>query len=146
MNDVAKIEDAQWYAAVPRSIWKQTTAGLLLMVVTLGGFGTWALTAPLAAAIIAQGSFVATGQNKIIQHLEGGIVQEVLVREGQRVEANQPLLRLDPTASEARLNRLLLRRHRLIIMRARLEAEARGDATFTLPTESWSAHEAKEIT
>ena len=81
MKDMAKIDAVEWYAAVPRSIWKQTTAGLLLMVATLGGFGTWAFTAPLAAAVVAQGSFVATGENKIIQHLEGGIIKELLVGE-----------------------------------------------------------------
>ena len=53
---------------------------------TFGGFGTWAFTAPLAAAIIAQGSFVATGQNKIVQHLEGGIIKELLVSEGDTVQ------------------------------------------------------------
>ena len=60
-----------WYQDVPRSIGKQAAVGLLLMLVTFGGFGAWAMMAPLAAAVIAQGSFVATGQNKIVQHLEG---------------------------------------------------------------------------
>src|SRR5882762_5825475 len=45
----------------------------------LGGFGYWAATAPLSAAVIAQGSFVATGNNKIIQHLEGGIIKDLMV-------------------------------------------------------------------
>jgi multidrug efflux pump subunit AcrA (membrane-fusion protein) len=134
MKDVAKIEDAQWYAAVPRSIWKQTTAGLLLMAVTLGGFGTWAFTAPLAAAIIAQGSFVATGQNKIIQHLEGGIIKELLVGEGDHVVANQPLLRLDETAAKAKERQLFLRQARLEAIVARLTAEVNGAEAIRFPT------------
>ena len=77
------------------------SAGLLLMVVTFGGFGAWAFLAPLAAAVISQGSFVATGQNKIVQHLEGGIIEEILVEEGDQVEAGQLLLRLDETAALA---------------------------------------------
>jgi hypothetical protein len=66
MSDIAKVHDIEWFAEVPRSIWKQTLIGLLLMAVFFGGFGTWTLTAPLAAAVIAQGSFVATGRNKIV--------------------------------------------------------------------------------
>ena len=63
------------------------------------GFGAWAAIAPLASAVVASGSFVATGQNKQVQHLEGGIIREMLVKEGDLVEANQPLLRLDDTAA-----------------------------------------------
>ena len=54
------------------------------------GFGTWALLAPLASAVVASGSFVATGQNKQVQHFEGGIIREILVKEGDLVDANQP--------------------------------------------------------
>ncbi|WP_192359708.1 HlyD family type I secretion periplasmic adaptor subunit [Mesorhizobium mediterraneum] len=133
MKDIAKIEDAQWYGAVPRSIWKQTTAGLLLMAVAFGGFGTWAFTAPLAAAIIAQGSFVATGQNKIIQHLEGGIIKELLVSEGDHVETNQPLVLLDETAARAKERQLFFRQARLEAIVARLTAEVHGAETIQFP-------------
>ena len=80
---IAKVHDLEWYSDVPRSIWRQTAIGLLLIAVTFGGFGTWAFTAPLAAAIVAQGSFVATGQNKIVQHLEGGIIKELSGQRGR---------------------------------------------------------------
>ncbi|TIP79417.1 MAG: HlyD family type I secretion periplasmic adaptor subunit, partial [Mesorhizobium sp.] len=133
MKEIAKIEDAQWYGAVPRSIWKQTTAGLLLMAVTFGGFGTWAFTAPLAAAIIAQGSFVATGQNKIIQHLEGGIIKQLLVSEGDHVETNQPLVLLDETAARAKERQLFFRQARLEAIVARLTAEVDGAETIQFP-------------
>jgi HlyD family secretion protein len=59
---------------VPRGVLRIGMFGIILMIVAFGGFGTWAFTAPLASAVIAQGSFVATGQNKIVQHLEGGII------------------------------------------------------------------------
>ena len=72
MSDMAKVQDLTWYAEVPRSIWQHTMIGLVLIVVTFGGFGLWAFTAPLAAAIIAQGSFVATGQNKVVQTSKAG--------------------------------------------------------------------------
>ena len=84
-------DQSQWYASVPRSIAKHTFYGSLLLVLTFGGFGVWAFSAPLAAAVISQGTFVATGQNKIVQHLEGGIIKELLISEGDEVEAGQAL-------------------------------------------------------
>ncbi|WP_426237933.1 HlyD family type I secretion periplasmic adaptor subunit [Pararhizobium sp. DWP1-1-3] len=123
MSDIVKVHDIQWYSDVPRSIWKQTTVGLILLGVCFGGFGVWASTAPLAAAIIAQGSFVATGQNKILQHLEGGVIKEILVSEGDQVIENQPLVRLDETAAQARKRELFLRRIRLDVTAARLTAQ-----------------------
>ncbi len=133
MKDLAKIDHAQWYAAVPRSIWKQTTAGLLLLAISFGGFGGWALTAPLAAAVIAQGSFVATGQNKIVQHLEGGIIKELLVGEGDHVVADQPLVLLDETAAQANERQLFFRQARLEAIVARLTAEVHGAETIKFP-------------
>ena len=67
----------------------------------IGGFGVWAAIAPLEGAVVVSGSFVATGQNKHVQHLEGGILREMLVEEGDLVEPGQPLLRLDPTAASS---------------------------------------------
>ncbi|UUP18328.1 HlyD family type I secretion periplasmic adaptor subunit [Nitratireductor thuwali] len=133
MSDIAKVHDLQWYSEVPRSIWKQTTVGLVLLVVSFGGFGTWALTAPLAAAVIAQGSFVATGQNKIVQHLEGGIIKQILVDEGDLVETDQPLVVLDETAARAKERQLVLRKARLEIIAARLAAQVQGRDTIELP-------------
>ncbi len=112
-----------WYQDVPRSIGKQAVVGLLLMLVTFGGFGAWAMMAPLAAAVIAQGSFVATGQNKIVQHLEGGIISDILVKEGDRVREGQIMLTLDQTLALASTRELSLRRIRLEATQARLMAE-----------------------
>jgi HlyD family type I secretion membrane fusion protein len=124
---------AEWYRDVPRSISKLVVAGSLLMLVSLGGFSVWAFGAPLAAAIIAQGSFVATGQNKVVQHLEGGIIKEILVREGDRVTEGQVLLQLDETAAEASNRELMLRRIRLEATEARLLAEHRRAEELVFP-------------
>ena len=124
---------AHWYADVPRSITRQAIFGLILMLVTFGGFGSWAMLAPLAAAVIAQGSFVATGQNKIVQHLEGGIIAEILVQEGDRVGAGQVVLTLDQTLALASTRELSLRRIRLEATQARLMAEQQHLPDLTLP-------------
>ena len=132
-TDIAEVHDIEWYSEVPRSIWKQTAVGLLLIAVTFGGFGTWAATAPLASAVIAQGSFVATGQNKIVQHLEGGIIKELLVSEGDHVSRDQPLVMLDETAAHTNERQLFLRKTRLEAISARLNAEVQDSAVIRFP-------------
>ena len=81
--------------------------GYLFMLASLGTFGLWASTAPLAGATIAAGYVAAAGQNIMIQHLEGGIIKTIHAREGDHVKAGQPLLTLDSTIAEAQLNRML---------------------------------------
>src|SRR5512145_1651018 len=99
----------QWHRDVPRSVRFPVVFGLVLLLLTALGFGVWATMAPLASAVVASGSFVATGQNKQVQHLEGGIIREMLVREGDVVEAGQVLVLLDDTAAKSKLRRLILR-------------------------------------
>ncbi|MBN9277857.1 MAG: HlyD family type I secretion periplasmic adaptor subunit, partial [Hyphomicrobium sp.] len=135
----------QWHKGVPTDSRGPIRIGAAILLLCLGGFSVWAAVAPLEGAVVVSGSFMATGQNKQVQHLEGGIVRDVLVREGQLVEAGQPLLRLDPTAAEARLRRLVLRQHRLVILKARLEAEAKGAEHFALPTSADFVDEAGEV-
>lgn len=132
-SDIAKVHDIEWYAEVPRSIWKQTAAGVFLLTFVFGGFGVWAATAPLAAAVISQGSFVATGQNKLVQHFEGGIIKDLLVAEGDQVTEGQPLVRLDETAALARERELFLRQARLETIAARLDGQVRGDKAMVVP-------------
>ena len=119
------------------------------MAVMLMGFGVWGNMAPIAGAVVASGVFVVTGQNKIVQHLEGGMIREIYVREGDTVEAGQLLLELDDTAARAELQRLFLRRIRLTAIDARLQAEMKEEDDVTWPPEivHWlaSSSEVKEI-
>ncbi len=116
-----------WHAGVPRSIRGHAILGLALMALAFGGFGLWSFTAPLAAAVIAQGTFVATGRNQIVQHLEGGIIETIAVGEGDRVQAGDILLSLDQTVAEASERELFLRQMRLQAMSERLFAEYQED-------------------
>jgi HlyD family type I secretion membrane fusion protein len=134
MGEVIVYSDPpEWYDDVPRSITRQVTFGILLMIFAFGGFGLWAFKAPLAAAVISQGSFVATGSNKIVQHLEGGIINKILVEEGEDVEAGQPLLLLDETVALATERELFLRQVRLEAMEARILAEYNQQDELTYP-------------
>lgn len=135
----------EWYRDVPRSVRRQAVFGLSLLAITFGGFGAWAFHAPLAAAVIAQGSFVVTGQNKVVQHLEGGIVKEILVREGDRVSKGQLLVRLDETAALANERELVLRQHRLEATQARLMAEYAEHKTLRFPKHLDAAAKDSEI-
>ncbi|MGQ0680832.1 HlyD family type I secretion periplasmic adaptor subunit [Bradyrhizobium sp.] len=125
--------NATWYDSLPRSTRFPTIAGALIMGAIVAGFGVWGNIAPIAGAVVASGVFVATGQNKIVQHLEGGMIRAIHVREGDPVEQGQLLLELDETAPRAELRRLLLRRVRLTAIDARLQAEMREEAEVKFP-------------
>ena len=66
-----------WYSDVPRSARWPTIMGIAVLFTTLGVFGVWAGNASIAGAVVSHGVFVATGQNKIIQLLEGGVIKEI---------------------------------------------------------------------
>jgi HlyD family type I secretion membrane fusion protein len=121
-----------WHRDVQHSARRPIAIGALILLIWAFGFGVWAATAPLASAVVASGSFVATGQNKQVQHLEGGIIRELLVKEGDIVEANQPLVRLDDTAAQSKLRRLVTRRSRLLATAARLRAEINSSEQIQL--------------
>jgi HlyD family secretion protein len=98
-----------WYDDVPRATTIPKFAGYTAIALVVAGFGLWANTALITGAIVANGLFVATGQNKIVQHLEGGVIKDILVKEGDIVDADQTLVRLDDTTARAELRRLVLR-------------------------------------
>jgi HlyD family type I secretion membrane fusion protein len=131
----AAIAVREWYADVPRRTYVPTSAGIISMVLFLVGFGYWSNTALIAGAVITSGAFVTTGQNKIIQHLEGGVIRDILVREGDVVDVGQTLIQLDPTAPRAELDRLVLRHMRSEAMEARLVAEIRNEPQVTYPAD-----------
>ncbi|MBP0116229.1 MULTISPECIES: HlyD family type I secretion periplasmic adaptor subunit [Bradyrhizobium] len=128
-----KDDIGEWYRGVPLSAKWPIFTGLAILVVWLGCFGVWAAVAPLNSAVVASGTFVATGQNKLVQHFEGGIIREIAVKDGDVVEANQVLVRMDDTAANAKLRRLVLKKYRLLAMKARLEAEMSSSDTIKPP-------------
>jgi HlyD family type I secretion membrane fusion protein len=122
-----------WYAAIPRKTGAPIAFGIGVIMVMILGFGVWASTAPIAGAVVTTGVFVATGQNKIIQHLEGGVIHDIKVREGDIVAPGQTLISLDETTPRAELRRLVLRESRLMAIEVRLQAEIAEAENFALP-------------
>jgi adhesin transport system membrane fusion protein len=97
--------------------------GGLFAAVLLSGF-----LGRLDIVAVATGEVIPSTQVKSVQHLEGGIVSEIFVREGEKVALDQPLIALETTATEADVNELALRLAALTADRARLEAEAEAEA------------------
>ena len=102
---------------VPRLI------GMYILLIVFGGFGLWALFAPLDSAALAPGVVTVKSYRKTVQHLEGGIVSEILVTDGQLVEQGQTLLILDNTQSKAELGILMGQYYTARAMERRLVAE-----------------------
>lgn len=137
--------ESLWYDTLPRSTRLPTIAGAIVMALMVMGFGVWGNMAPIAGAVVASGVFVATGQNKIIQHLEGGVIRDIYVREGDTVEQGQLLLELDDTAPRAELRRLYLRMIRLTAIDVRLQAEMREQETLEFSNELMQAARDQEV-
>jgi epimerase transport system membrane fusion protein len=76
-------------------------AGWCIIAIFFGGFGTWAATAPLNGAVIAPAVVKVQGNRKSVQHLDGGIVKELRVKEGDKVAAGDVLIVLDNTQARA---------------------------------------------
>lgn len=109
--------------SVERSLRKTLGAGVVVTALFFGGLGTWSAYAPLSGAAVAPGVISPDGERRAVQHLEGGIVQELLVHQGSVVEAGQPLIVLDPSASRANRDVLHKELRSNLAMRARLVAE-----------------------
>lgn len=109
--------------------------GALVCLVFIGGFAGWSLLAPLAEAAIAPGVIKAEGSRRTIQHLEGGIVNEILVRDGARVKAGQVLARLDAVQSDVTAEVHRTQRLVLLAQISRLNAEVQGSADIQFPLE-----------
>ncbi|MBP2302967.1 HlyD family type I secretion periplasmic adaptor subunit [Azospirillum picis] len=108
--------------------------GFLVLAVGFGGMSGWAAMAPLHSAISAAGSLAPETGRKVVKNTEGGVISEILVREGDRVVAGQPLMRLDPTEAQTRLDLLNASLLDSRAMEARLQAEL-----FEKPEIEWPA-------
>jgi HlyD family type I secretion membrane fusion protein len=96
-----RANDAARDGVLNDSIGRVALAGWLIVAVFFGGIGTWAMTAPLNGAVVANAIVKVDGNRKSVQHLDGGIVKELHVREGDRVLAGDLLIVLDETQARA---------------------------------------------
>lgn len=120
-------------ARLPLPIRRPALVGLLLVLTFFGGFGAWAALSPLESAALAPGTIVVDSNRKTVQHLEGGIVSEILVTDGTRVTADQILVRLDDTMARANLQLLKGQLWASVALEARLIAERDEKAEIVFP-------------
>jgi len=112
---------------------KYIVAGLLIIAVFFGGMGAWATFFPFSGAVIAPGMVKVTMERKTVQHLEGGIVDRIFVREGDQVEKGQVLVRLKSTRVDASVSLLQGQLWVKTAEFARLKAESRFADTIIWP-------------
>ncbi|MGP2491685.1 HlyD family type I secretion periplasmic adaptor subunit [Mesorhizobium sp. PUT5] len=118
------------------------TAGYITLLLTFGVFGTWAATAPLASAVVASGTVSVESNRKTVQHLEGGIVSEIVAKEGEIVKPGDIVLKLDPTQAQGAYSVLRNRLSVLRVTEARLNAESASASAIELPQDLQDADDA----
>jgi len=116
-----------------QSIQRYMVVGLIMFGVVTFGIGGWAATSQLSGAVIAQGVVVVDSSVKKVQHPTGGIVGELRVREGDRVNAGDILIRLDETQTLANATIVTKSLDELLARQARLEAERDGADQIAFP-------------
>jgi HlyD family secretion protein len=107
--------------------------GYTAIGVVFGSLGLWSALAPLDAAAIAPAKVAVEGDRKPIQHLEGGIIQDILVKEAERVEQGQVLFRIDTTKARTTAETLRKQLDAALALEARLTAENAGLDRFAIP-------------
>jgi adhesin transport system membrane fusion protein len=108
--------------------------------VTCVGFLVWMSFGTLDIVAVATGEVIPSSQVKSIQHLEGGIVDKILVREGETVKQDQPLIELRTVTSDVDVNEVNLRIAARLVDLARLEAETEGRPSFAVPSDLLKAY------
>lgn len=107
--------------------------GIAILILSLGTFSLWAAFAPLSSAVIAPGEVVVDSYRKSIQHLEGGLVDNIFVRNGDLVQAGDPLIQLDQTTwlGESESNRKRMFSNLVQLERLRSEQMLTDELVFS---------------
>ena len=114
---------------------KVVLIGIAIILLAFGGFGTWAATAPLDSASVAPGTVVVESNRKAIQHLDGGVIKNIVVSNGDVVQPGQVLVQLDATEQKANLESVRAKLDSALARQARLLAERDGKDTIDFPKE-----------
>lgn len=107
------------------------TVGLIACLVLVGGFGSWAAFSQISGAVIASGQIEVDLNRQVVQHPDGGVVEEILVDEADRVEAGDLLVRLDGTLLTSQRAAIEAELFELLASKARLVAEQTGASEIT---------------
>ena len=122
-------------SSMRRSMRRHLVAAIVVVLVLVIGVGGWAATAVISGAVVASGSIVVDSNVKKVQHLTGGIVGELRVRDGDRVRVGDIVVRLDETVTRANLAIVTKGLDELTARKARLESERDGSDTIIFPAQ-----------
>src|SRR5215467_10837344 len=122
-------------SSMRRSMRRHLVAAIVVVLVLVIGVGGWAATAVISGAVVASGSIVVDSNVKKVQHLTGGIVGELRVRDGDRVRVGDIVVRLDETVTRANLAIITKGLDELTARKARLEGERDGSDTLIFPAQ-----------
>lgn len=109
--------------------------GLIVLGLLVGVFGVWGALAPLSSAVSASGKVSVASYNRLVQHLEGGIVKTLLVKDGDHVKMGDELVKLDDTQANAQLQIILAQHYENIGLESRLKAERDGKEAISFSPE-----------
>ncbi|WP_299672075.1 HlyD family type I secretion periplasmic adaptor subunit [uncultured Roseobacter sp.] len=145
-RDLLRLEDYNRVQpkAAGTGITRFVVVGLLVVAGFVGGAAYWATASTLDGAVVAPASFVVEGNRKTVEHLDGGIVRDIRVRNGDLVEAGQILLELDKTDLGVELDVITSQIGDLSVRRARLLAQLNGTGAFEPPDVATSLRVALE--
>jgi len=129
----------------PRNARTPLIVAAIVIVGVFGGMGAWSATAPIDSAVVAPGIIAVESERRTVGHLEGGIVSEVLVRDGSVVREGQVLLRLDDTRVRAQEEAVRGERYAQLAIEARLLAERDDQSTISFPKELLSNPQDQKI-
>jgi HlyD family secretion protein len=118
-----------------RSIRRNLWAGIAVALLLVGSVGGWGTTTDISGAVIAQGAVVVESNLRKVQHPTGGVIGEILARDGDRVKAGDVLVRLDATITRANLAIIVKGLDQLRARKARLEAERDDAKHIVFPVE-----------
>ena len=117
MNKAADPNASRWSAK------RHLTTGLIALSILVGGFGIWSISARISGAVITSGQIEVDRNRQVVQHPDGGVVEEILVDEGDTVQAGDLLIRLDSSTLVSELAVVEGQLFEILARRARLEAE-----------------------
>ena len=127
-----------WSARMPLLV------GFGSLAVLIFGVGAWSVTANIAGAIVAPGRVEVEENRQVVQHLDGGVVSEILVDDGDLVQAGNVLIRFDETLLKSDLKIIEDQLYEMIARRGRLSAERDGLPNITFDEELLAAAEGSE--
>jgi HlyD family secretion protein len=114
---------------------RQLTLGLIVLAILFGGFGGWAVFTQIAGAVIASGRIEVDQNRQVVQHIDGGVVEDIRIRDGDIVSEGDVLIRLDGTTLRSELSIIEGQLFELMARRGRLEAER--DNTTGITFDPW---------